>query len=218
MSTPTTNLSSPPQPPPLPNPQPPPPSTHPDLYSSALSHFSSIPWTATLLRDSIPFIPQCVNPLSDTHDQFLGKTLRAGPRGLKHMLCYFHPEDDAHLHDPSRPITRVSSLFSLGEGLVGYHNIIHGGMIMTMADESMGSLHDINTSLNKSGLVFQSSSLTGGLDIKFIKPVKVGEVVVNAWIEGTEGRKTKIRCEVRDEHGVELARCSSTWVSLSTKL
>ncbi|KAH6608450.1 hypothetical protein Trco_001796 [Trichoderma cornu-damae] len=197
-----------------------PPNTPPRLYSSAVAHFLSIPWCACLIQapDAVPFIPQSFNPQSPAHDQFVGATL-ATPRGLKHMLCFFHAEDETHVQDPARPIMHVSSLFAVGDGVSGYEGVLHGGMVMTMADESMGVLQEINLALGKIGDVFGAASLTAGLEIKFLKPGPVNEtVLVNAWVDGVEGRKTRIKCEVRDGRGIELAKCSSAWVSVKPKM
>ncbi|KID97091.1 thioesterase family protein, partial [Metarhizium majus ARSEF 297] len=204
-----------------------PPNTPPSLYPSALSHFTSIPWCADLLLSenspygtgpSIPFIPQCFNPVSPQHDQFVGATL-ASERGLKHVLSFFRPDDETHLRDPARPITRVDTLFAVGEGLSGYHNIIHGGMTMTMVDESMGTVNEINTALGKDGLVHKLSSVTASLDIRFLQPVPVpGVVWVTSWTENIQGRKTRMRCEVKDGQGAVLAKAASTWVALKPNL
>ncbi|KAL7792055.1 HotDog domain-containing protein [Trichoderma ceciliae] len=197
-----------------------PPNTPPTLYSSVVSHFLSIPWCARLIQtpNTIPFIPQCFNPQDSTQGQLIGATL-ATPRGLQHMLCFFHTEDETHLQDPTRPIMHVSSLFAIGEGLSGYKGVLHGGMIMTMADESMGVLHEINLALGKTEGVFGAANVTAGLEINFLKPGPINETVLfNAWVDFVEGRKTRIKCEVRDGNGVELARCSSTWVSVRPKM
>ncbi|PTB66796.1 hypothetical protein BBK36DRAFT_1088900, partial [Trichoderma citrinoviride] len=185
-----------------------------------VSHFLSIPWCACLIQtpNTVPFIPQCFNPKSPAHDQLVGATL-AGPRGLQHMLCFFHTEDEAHLQDADRPIMHVSSLFALGEGLSGYEGVLHGGMIMTMVDEAMGVLHEINSALGKTGEVFGTASVTAGLEIKFLKPGPINQtVLVNAWVDSVEGRKTRIKCEVRDGNGIELAQCASTWVSVRARM
>ncbi|KAG5985376.1 hypothetical protein E4U55_003604 [Claviceps digitariae] len=223
-----------------------PPNTPPQLYASALQHFTSIPWCAALLHPSsspssssspstpsspssrpsnkppliIPFIPQCFNPLSPQHDQFLGATLATHPHGLQHMLSFFQaPPQATHLHHPSHPIQTVHTLFSLGHALTGYEGLIHGGLTATMMDEAMGTVNEINTALGKDGLVHQRSSVTAEMDIKFLRPVPApGVVCVTAWTEGIEGRKTRMRCEVKDGEGTVLARGSSTWIALKANL
>ncbi|KAG6323694.1 hypothetical protein E4U44_001918 [Claviceps purpurea] len=208
-----------------------PPNTPPDLYASALNHFISIPWCAALLSPSSPsskcsssdspgpiitFIPQCFNPLSPHHDQFVGATLASHPRGLNHMLSFFRA---SQLHDPTQPIQRVDTLFSLGDGLSGYEGLLHGGMTATMMDEAMGAVNEINTALGKEGLVYQRSSVTAEMEIQFLRPVRVpGVVCVAAWREGGEGRKTRMRCEVRDGEGEVLVRGRSTWVAMKENL
>lgn len=135
------------------------------------------------------------------------------------MLSFFRPDDETHLRDPARPIKRVDTLFAVGEGLTGYHNIIHGGMTMTMVDESMGTVNEINTALGKDGLVHKLSSVTASLEIKFLQPVNVpGVVWITSWTESIEGRKTRMRCEVKDGKGEVLAKCASTWVALKPNL
>ncbi|KHN98965.1 thioesterase family protein [Metarhizium album ARSEF 1941] len=156
--------------------------------------------------------------MSREHDQFVGATL-ACPRGLRHVLCLFRPDDETHLRDPTRPIARVDTLFAVGDGLSGYRDIVHGGMTMTMADESMGTVNEINTALGKYGLVHKLSSLTASLEIKFLRPVPApGVVWVTSWTESIQGRKTKVRCEVKDGQAAVLATAASTWVALQPSL
>ena len=135
------------------------------------------------------------------------------------MLSFFRPEDSTHLRDPKRPIRRVDTLFAVGEGLTGFHNIIHGGMTMTMVDEAMGTVNEINTALGKEGPAHELSSVTATLEIKFLRPVPVPSVVwVTSWTEAIEGRKSRFRCEVKDSQGHVLAKCTSIWVALKPNL
>ncbi|QUC19360.1 uncharacterized protein UV8b_03601 [Ustilaginoidea virens] len=213
-----------------------PPNTPPNLYADTVAYFTSIPWCAELLLrpdvdspddDSpgpaapaaIPFIPQCVNPASPQHDQFVGATLASHPRGLEHMLCFFRPRDAAHARDALRPVDRVDALFALGDGLTGYRGLLHGGMAATLVDEAMGTVNEINTALGKRGLVHERSSVTARLEMEFRRPVRLPAVVrVTSWTEGIDGRKTRVRCELRDGQGVVLATAASVWVALRPSL
>ncbi|QPH18002.1 hypothetical protein C2857_002953 [Epichloe festucae Fl1] len=205
-----------------------PPDAPLSLYESALQFFTSIPWCADLLLSessphgigpAIPFIPHCLMPISHTQDQFVGATLATHPRALKHMLCFFRPQDATQLRDPKRPIQTVDTLFDLGDGLTGYRGILHGGMISTMVDEAMCMVNDINQVLGKDSLVYKLHNVTVGLEIKFLKPVPVpGVIRVTSWTEGIEGRKTRLRCEVKDGEGNVFAKASSMWVALDPKL
>lgn len=95
----------------------------------------------------------------------------------------------------------------------------HGGMIMTMMDEAMGSVFEINHTLGRTAEAYQTTSLTAGLDAKFLRPVLLpGVVCATAWVEAQEGRKTRLRCVIKDGEGTELARCTSVWVALRPKI
>lgn len=193
-----------------------PPDTPSDLYTSSLSYFSSIPWTAALLRqsDTIPFILQCRNPDNPQQDQFFGSTLLSDST-LPHMLSLFTRADP----DPGKPVTKVTTLYHIGDGLTGGPSILHGGVTMALVDEAMGSLTELNLALRKRGGAFSTLSVTGTLEIKFLRPILTNSTVVaTAWLEESEGRKAKVRCEVRDENGLELATCSSIWVAPKAKM
>ena len=192
----------------------------PDLFASELSFFASHPWTAGLLcaPDTIPFVPSCRNPQSSAHDQLFGKTLNES-RSLTHFISYFHAPSIKVAKDPSHNITEIVVLVSVGEGLSGYPGVVHGGMVAALFDESMGTIFDLNRALGKDARAFKTSSVTGGIDVKFLKPVPTNSVLyITAVAEEIDGRKTKVRSEMKDEHGEVLASCSSKWVALKPSL
>ena len=202
-----------------------PPDSNETLYQSTLDYFLSIPWTSKLLTTPstpsgpkpIPFTPTCKNPASSEYDQLYGRTLNQ-PDGLPYMLSFFHPTPGA-VDDRSVVIDRVQTLFTIGPGLSGLPGIIHGGMTMTCCDEAMAAIPEINSILRKEGEMFQTPSVTAGLEIKFIRPIEVNQVIMaTAWIESRERRKTRVQCVVTDEEGTELVRCSSTWVAVKASL
>ncbi|KJZ72290.1 hypothetical protein HIM_08331 [Hirsutella minnesotensis 3608] len=212
-----------------------PPNTPPHLFDAAVAHFTSIPWCATLLGVSassslqessrvcdgaaIPFIPQCFNPLSDRHDQLVGVTLGQNPHALRHMLCFFRPDDENHLTDPERPIARVSALFALGDGLSGYEGVLHGGMAATLMDETFGAINELNTALSKAGPLYSASSVTASLDISFRRPIPdQGNICITAWVESITGRKTVMSCELTGADGKVLTSAKSTWIALKSKM
>lgn len=197
-----------------------PPNTPPNLFADAVAYFRSMPWTAALVdaEGAIAFMPESFNPVCDSQDQFIGATL-SHPHGLKHMLCLFTPDDDQHVRDPSRPITKIRTLFAVGAGLSGWGGILHGGMTMTMADEGMGIINEINLALGKTAGNFHNTNVTGSLDIKFLAGIPTNSCVcVTAEIDKWEGRKTRIKCLVTGENDAPLARCSSIWVALQPKV
>lgn len=218
-----------------------PPNSDETLYQTTLDYFHSIPWTSKLLstpatgeedvggsssgsssgsipgRKPIVFTPTCKNPLSPDHDQLYSQTLNV-PGGLEHVLSFFHPKP-GDADDPSVAVERVHTLFSIGPGLSGLPSIIHGGMTMTLCDEALAAVTFLNFALGKDGESFRTPSVTAGLDIRFLRPIKVGQVVMaTAWMETRERRKTRLQCVVTDEEGRECARCFSTWIAPKASL
>ncbi|KAH7275074.1 HotDog domain-containing protein [Fusarium solani] len=196
------------------------PGTPPDLFASELTFFASVPWTASLLSapNTIPFLPSCRNPASSAHDQLFGLTLN-NERGLSHLISFFHAPSTDVAKDPSHSITETVTLVSLGDGLSGFPGVTHGGMIASLLDESMGTIFDLNSTLRKQARAFQTPNVTGGLDIKFLKPVPTnGVYYITSTVDETDGRKTRIRCDLKDKDGEVLAKCSSKWVALKSNL
>ncbi|RSM11594.1 hypothetical protein CDV31_006697 [Fusarium ambrosium] len=196
------------------------PGTPPDLFASELTFFAAVPWTASLLSapNTIPFLPSCRNPLSSAHDQLFGFTLN-NERGLSHLISFFHAPSTDVAKDPSYSITETVTLVSLGDGLSGFPGVTHGGMIASLLDESMGTIFELNSTLRKEARAFQTPNVTGGLDIKYLKPVPTNAVYyITSTVDETDGRKTKIRSELKDKDGEVLAKCSSNWVALKSNL
>ncbi|ENH68986.1 hypothetical protein FOQG_05644 [Fusarium oxysporum f. sp. raphani 54005] len=192
----------------------------PDLFASELSFFASHPWTASLLcaPDAIPFLPSCRNPKSQAHDQLFGNTLN-NSRGLRHLISYFRAPSFEVAKDPAHNITEIAVLVSVGEGVSGYPGMVHGGIVAALLDESMGTIFDLNGTLGKEARAFKTHSVTGGIDVKYLKPVPTDSVVcITAVAEEIDGRKTKVRGEMKDEKGEVLATCSSQWVALKPSL
>ncbi|KAF4992602.1 hypothetical protein FDECE_13653 [Fusarium decemcellulare] len=197
-----------------------PENTQPDCFASDLAFFASLPWTAALLKapDAIPFLPSCRNPASPKHDQLFGRELNTD-RGLSHFLSFFRAPSVAAAQDPSQNVLEIVTLVSVGEGVSGFPGVVHGGIVASLLDESMGNIFDLNQTLGKEARAFKTASVTGGLDVKFLKPVPTNSVFcVTATVEEIEDRKTSVRCELKDAKGETLAKCSSKWVALKSNL
>ncbi|KAL6904025.1 hypothetical protein GGI43DRAFT_399474 [Trichoderma evansii] len=219
-----------------------PPNSPPQLFQSAMTFFSSLPWCSRLMYEASPTagllpgygqaigcVPQCFNPASARHDQFFGNTLgrtyrevaangaKAPP--IRHMLSLFRPSDSSHIHDLSRPILRVATLFALGGGTSGYEDILHGGLTAALLDESLGVVNELNTALGKTGDPFAAVSVTASLNINYLAAIPVTEVAVcvTAWVESINCRETMMRGEVTNSKGEKLATAKSVWVAVEAK-
>ena len=89
----------------------------------------------------------------------------------------------------------------------GYENVVHGGLITTVLDEVMGwAIY-----------VCRVWAVTGTINVKFRKPVRVGDVLTaTAWVESVTGRKVDVRAHlVRDSDGVVLAEGTAIFIRVS---
>ncbi|KAG9254308.1 HotDog domain-containing protein [Emericellopsis atlantica] len=188
-----------------------------DLYSSNVEHFQSTEATAPLFKqDTIPVILPAFNAPFPHREQFFSKTLRHD-EGLTHMLSLFTRQGD-NVENPETIVKEMYTLATVERGLSGAPNMLHGGVIMSLVDEAMGALIEINRALGKKGEVFTGLGVTAGLQINFIKPIFVGTTVTaKATMEGSSGRKMNVKCEVTDEAGDVAVRCSSVWVAIKPK-
>ena len=197
------------------------PSSSASRYDLPLSHFSSIDWTRDLLTSSPNthiYLPQCRNPITNLQDQFFANLLGASG-GLNHMLCYFSVPDGEGVHDPKTPIKQISTLYTLGEKVTGVAGILHGGVTMSLVDEAMSQIIELNSALMKEGQTWTNTSVTATLEIKFLSGIPASSTVVaHAWLESTERRKSRVCCELVGEDGQMFASVKSIWVSLLANL
>ena len=76
-------------------------------------------------------------------------------------------------------------LTALPEMAVDAHGLVHGGFVFGLAD------YAAMLAVNHPNVVL------AGAEVRFLKPVVVGEqLVAEAWIEETDGRKSRVRVEV----------------------
>lgn len=204
----------------------------PHLLSSLLNFFNKIDWCSRLINDSstssdlipghgqvIPFIPPCSNPSSSEHDQFVDSTFSHNLDHNKPTICIlslFRPSDASHFYDPSRPIDRVTTLFGMGHRTSGHKGIVHGGLIATMLDESLGIVSQLNVALGKSGYSPTALYVTASLNIRYLAPLTTTETVVcvTAMIENMQGRNTALRAELTNSKGEIVAAAESLWVAV----
>ncbi len=94
---------------------------------------------------------------------------------------------------------RVYSRFSLSKFYQGYDNVIHGGIISLILDESMAYLQGV-----------EERFLTGKITVKFHSPLYVGEEVeVEAWIEEERKRFKITKAVMRKVGGEKVAEAEA---------
>jgi len=100
-------------------------------------------------------------------------------------------------------------LFSLGGGLNGFKDTLHGGINATLLDTLLGSA----VVLRDDG----ASYMTRKLDVTYERPVKTpGVLMGRAWCEKLEGRKMWMKGRLEDEHGRTLTSAEGLWIRLKS--
>jgi uncharacterized protein (TIGR00369 family) len=91
----------------------------------------------------------------------------------------------------------------------GWKNITHGGLLSMLLDETMAH------ACGSDGLW----ALTAELTVRFLKPVKVGELItVEAEISEKKSRLIKTRGTVKDSSGQIIARASARFLAAKPPL
>jgi len=93
----------------------------------------------------------------------------------------------------------------LGRGLCGHDGIIHGGLLATLLDESLGrtAIHNLP----------ERVGVTAQLTLKYRAPTMADQfVVIRTRIEESKGRKVIASGRVEDLHGAVLVEASATFV------
>ncbi len=91
----------------------------------------------------------------------------------------------------------------------GYPGRMHGGIVSTLIDESMG------------WAVYHAREwgATARLNIRYRQPVPLAEHLrIEAWITRNRGRLMELRAEVRDSAGMLLAEGDGTFMKLDARM
>jgi uncharacterized protein (TIGR00369 family) len=103
---------------------------------------------------------------------------------------------------------RLKGHFTPRQEHEGYRGIMHGGLASALLDEAMVKL------LWEVGIPAVSASL----NIRLLKPVRVGEqVVIEGWVESDKGRIITTSARLTNEAGTVLAQADGKCVRIQSK-
>jgi uncharacterized protein (TIGR00369 family) len=95
--------------------------------------------------------------------------------------------------------------FKLSRKYTGPPGHAHGGIIATILDEAMGKVNKFRNVL----------ALTGSMEIKYLKPVPLGQsLTVTAREQSVDGRRHVNLGEISNEKGETLARGTATFIAI----
>lgn len=174
-----------------------------------LAYFQNIPWCSALL--SAPgFKPtETFSRTAKLHneDTLFGETLRS-ERTITHAHSAYLPSP---IQGQQPLILEVLTLVTLGSGMNGGPNALHGGMITTLMDDAMGTLLKMNRDAQE--LPETAFGVTAKMDVRFRKLVTTpGTYAIGARCTKVEGRKVRLEGWVSDEDGDVCATSESLWI------
>jgi acyl-coenzyme A thioesterase PaaI-like protein len=173
-----------------------------------LQHFQAIPWCAALLSKpgSKPTETFCRTAKDHNEDTLFGLTLKTS-NTITHAYSTYVPSETK-----TPPlILSAQTLFTLSTGMNGGPNALHGGIIATLMDETMGTLLKLNHIAEERPET--DFGVTASMDVRFRKLVITpGTYCVGAKITGIEGKRVKLEAWVGDEEGDVCAKARSLWI------
>lgn len=174
-----------------------------------LAHFNSIPWCSALLANPAYKITPTFSrqPKPSTEDSLIAISL-SSPSTISNCLSLYVPPAPAETF-----ISEIVTLLTLGDGMNGGVNMLHGGIVSTLMDDAMGTLLTVNK--DQGGLPLTQSTVTASLSVKYLKGIRTpGTVVVVVRCVKREGRKFWLNAEVKDGEGAVLAKGEALWIKL----
>lgn len=168
------------------------------------AYFTSIPWTSRLLANPnlhISLLPSRT-PKVSTEDSLTATTL-ATPNTIPHCLVYYPL--------PSTPsdLDAISILLKVESGCNGHPHILHGGIVATLLDESMGSLlqqieERKHAESAAEGSAQSIGSFTKYLNVEFLAPMKTPSVILaKVKVVERRGRGVKVLASLFQKDGAE---------------
>ena len=172
--------------------------------------FMRIPWAASLLNrpNVVCRVSGSRKPKASTEDSLFAEILKT-PRTIRSCISFYQRPSDT---DTS--INEVSTLMTMGDGMNGHPGIMHGGIVASVLDESMGTLQAANHERNHlkavgKGLAqgelppFGAGSFTAEFKIRYLRPIQTpGSLICTARYIKRDGRKEWIYAEIKQRDNV----------------
>jgi acyl-coenzyme A thioesterase PaaI-like protein len=197
-----------------------------DVEDESLNHFLKIPWCHTILSSPQNTVTPTQSRIlkSNDEDSLMSTSLKTA---FTISQCVsFYPTHSASVSSSSPDLLHISSLstiYQLGKDMNGGPNMLHGGIIATLLDDTIGTLLTVNKT--PKGDPLSRKTVTAELKVGYKRPVFTPSVVMcvvrvvkrvgrKVWFEG------ELLGEFEEEggRGSILARCESMWVVIEPKL
>ncbi|KAI1822636.1 thioesterase superfamily protein [Xylaria intraflava] len=182
------------------------------MSTSDYAHFVAIPWCARHLQGDriVARSAPCRALKTTTQDSLLSDTLNSDRAVSKMIQVYEEPIL------PSERVDQLKTFVTLGSGLNGHPDVCHGGIVVALLDEAVGSLGPLN---RKRKSMPDGAYMTAYLNTSFVKPVSTPTtILVRSWFTSVQGRKYFSEGTIEDESGTVLARAEALFVLVRSPL
>jgi uncharacterized protein (TIGR00369 family) len=151
-------------------------------------------------------------------DSLTATTLNVGD-GVSEFLYFYHENaggadeshEPAHSKGDAKDVVReISAIVVAGEGLNGFPDTLHGGILATLLDEIMGTWVNLNWAR---GVLTRTAWMTASLNTTFLKPVKTPiTLLAVARLVKLDGRKLFLEARLEDGKDQVLAKADALFV------
>jgi acyl-coenzyme A thioesterase PaaI-like protein len=186
-------------------------------FQHDIAFFKTIPWCRALIDDpDYAFtVTPARQPKANGEDELLARTLNT-KSSISTLVSYYKKPTSS-----SSPIEELKTLVSVGRGVNGWQDMLHGGIAATLLDELMGVLLHLNNDLLEErakavGKIHEhTNTVTAELTTKYLKPVITPQTLcVRVWLVRMEGRKGWVDGAIEDAYGNALVKGSGLFIQL----
>lgn len=175
---------------------------------STLKHFQSIPWCSSHLSDpafSLVSMSRTLTQPGNGHS-LMAETWNTD-KTIRELVSLYRPPDSK-----TGQTGEVRRFYTFGEGMNAHPNLLHGGVIATILDSTMGNV--IGQQMSPHPATF-----TVALNVSYKKPVTTpGTIMARSWITKAEGRKVWVHGVIEGGDGEVHATAEGMWLRAKAKI
>ncbi|KAF2429974.1 Thioesterase/thiol ester dehydrase-isomerase [Tothia fuscella] len=183
-----------------------------EVSQQTIEHFKSIPWVAQYLADESfkPFYQSRVVTHGGEGHTLTGKTWHTDDT-IKELLSTYRQPSRNSIDEEVRG--EVRRFYTFGKGLNAHPGLLHGGVIATLLDSTLGSA--VGMSDPDGG----RTMFTVQLNVAYRNPVRTpGTIMITSWVTKREGRKVWVSGRIEGGNGEIHAEGEGLWLAQKAKI
>ncbi|KAL5378545.1 hypothetical protein PMIN06_011286 [Paraphaeosphaeria minitans] len=169
-------------------------------------------WTRTRIQSRVP--------KASTEDALFAETL--GTQRTIRSCTALRPTEETEIGKGEPCHNELRVIYEIGEGVSGWPKIAHGGFVVTLLDESMGMLLQLNIALKKQQGVRPiegGNAFTAYLNTTYKNPVPApATVLCTVKLIRRERNKCYLRATIEDGQGTVCTIADAMFVEVKSKI